>query len=164
MNKRLIAVVKRYEVYVVAGVIGVVFVAAMCVLGWFLRTSVSVTAYETLEENDLKRVFATGYLRFREDDGAPYLKVELHNGTLWWIKQVEFDFDGVHYSLKDPEAFRPLHFGAVRCSLSKRPIHAEKVEIDLRIAKAFGYPPADARREKAPDKIAEDSRSPKNKN
>jgi len=133
---------KRNEIYVVAAVIGVTFVAAMGIVAWMLRSSIVTPPYEELSHQDLKKVFATAYLRHREDDGTPYLKVELHNGTLWWIKRVEFDFDGLSYSLGDADAFRPLHFGALRCILTKDPPHAEKRGYDLKIRKAFGYPPA----------------------
>lgn len=142
MRKRFIATLKRHEIYVVAAVIGVVFLSAMGIVAWVLQTSMAATPYKSLSGSELNRVFATGYLRFREDDLTPYLKVELHNGTLWWIKKIEFDFDGVRYILKDPDAFRPLRLGAVRCGLKKRPSLSEQIEFDLRILKAYGYPPA----------------------
>ncbi len=142
MRKRFIATLKRHEIYVVAAVIGVVFLSAMGIVAWVLQTSMGSTPYESLNGSDLTRIFATGYLRFREDDRTPYLKVELHNGTLWWIKKIEFDFDGVRYTLKDPDQFRPLRLGAVRCSLKKPPSLSDQIEFDLRILKAYGYPPA----------------------
>jgi hypothetical protein len=165
MKKRIIAAFRRNEIYVVAGIIGVVFLAAMCVVGFQLRNSVSGLAYETLTEPDLKRVFATGYLRFREDNGAPYLKVELHNGTMWWIKDAEFEFDGSRYSVQDGDAFRPLHFGAVRCNLKARPPHSEQIEYDLKILKAAGYPPARMPNNgKEANKIAGETRNMKLRN
>jgi hypothetical protein len=142
MRKRFIATIKRHEIYVVAAVIGVVFLSAMGIVAWVLQTSMETTPYESLSGSELTRIFATGYVRFREDDRTPYLKVELHNGTLWWIKKIEFDFDGARYILKDPDAFRPLRLGAVRCSLKKPPSLSEQIEFDLRILKAYGYPPA----------------------
>ena len=86
-----------------------------------------------------------------------YLKIELHNGTLWWIKRVEFEFDGVHYVLRDADAFRPLHFGALRCNLRKVPPGPEQIEYDLKIIRAAGYPPAQAQRLPASKKIAGES-------
>ncbi len=143
MRRRLAASLKRHEIYVVAAIIAVVFLSAMAVVAWLLQNSMAATPYEALDTPDLNRVFATGYVRFREDDNTPYLKIELHNGTLWWIKKVEFSFDGIAYLLKDPEAFRPLHLGAVRCALKKRPSDTKQIEYDIRIQKAYGYPPAD---------------------
>jgi hypothetical protein len=154
MKKRLVAAYKRNEIYVVSSVIGVVFVAAMVLVAWLLQTSIVTPPYEALGEADLKQVFATAYLRHREDDGTPYLKVEIHNGTLWWIKRVEFDFDGVQYTLRDSDAFRPLHFAALRCNLRKNPIPADQIEYDLRIAAAAGYPPATIQEQKLAKKIA----------
>ena len=154
MRKRFLQVLRRNEIYVVAIVIGIVFVAAMGIVAWLLRNSTVTPPYESLGKEDLKKVFATGYLRFREDDGTPYLKVELHNGTLWWIKKVEFDFDGVRYSLRDSEAFRPLHFGALRCILKTVPASMGRVEYDVPILKAYGYPPARIRRNRSPGRIA----------
>ncbi len=142
MKKRFIATLRRHEIYVVAAIVGVVFLSAMGIVGWVLQTSMVATPYESLSGSELTRVFATGYLRFREDDGSPYLKVEVHNGTLWWIKKVEFDFEGTRYVLKDPDAFRPLHLGAVRLGLKKAPSVSEQIEFDLKILKASGYPPA----------------------
>jgi hypothetical protein len=158
MKKRLTAAFKRHEIYIVASVIGVVFVSAMGIVGVLLKNSMVTPPYETLAPADLKQVFATGYLRFREDDGAPYLKVELHNGTLWWIKRAEFNFEGVHYSLKNPEAFGPLHFGAVRCNLKKPPKCSKPVDYDLKIVKAAGYPPAQVQWERNAKKFAAESR------
>jgi len=154
MKKRLVAAFKRNEIYVVSTVIGVVFVAAMVLVAWMLQTSIVTPPYEALAEADLKQVFATAYLRHREDDGTAYLKVEIHNGTLWWIKRVEFDFDGVLYTLRDSDAFRPLHFAALRCNLRKNPASAEQIEYDLRIAAAAGYPPAAVQEEKLTRKMA----------
>ncbi len=153
MKQKLITAFKRNETYVVAGVIGIVFFAAMCVLVFSLRNSIARPAYEVMTNEDLKSVFVTAYLRHREDNGSPYLKVELHNGSLWWIKKVDFAFDGVEYSLKDPEAFKPLRFGAVRCPL-KTPVRSTRMEYDLHISRASGYPPADFRRDPEPGKVA----------
>jgi len=61
-----------------AAIIGIVFVAAMAIVALLLRGSISGSPYQALAAADLKKVFATGYLRFREDDGEPYLKVEVH--------------------------------------------------------------------------------------
>lgn len=157
MKRRFLAAYKRHEIYLVAGVIGIVFIAAMGLVAWLLRSSIVTAPYESLSEADLKRVFATAYLRFREDDGKPYLKIELHNGTLWWIKRVEFEFEGVRYALKDSDAFRPLHFGALRCNLKKVPPGPDQIEYDIKITRAAGYPPAHVQR--APDsrKIAGES-------
>ncbi|MGB6067072.1 MAG: hypothetical protein WBG50_19875 [Desulfomonilaceae bacterium] len=159
MRKRLLATFRRNEIYLVAAVIGVVFMAAMGIVAWMLQGSVSTPPYEVLGDSDLKKVFATGYLRFREDDGTPYLKVELHNGTLWWIKKAEFDFDGVRYLLHDSDAFRPLHFGAVRCILQKAPPGPRQLDYDLNIVKASGYPPAEVQWERSAKKVAAKSRS-----
>jgi len=154
MRKRFAAAYKRNEIYVVSGVIGVVFVAAMVLVAWLLQTSIASSPYEALSAGDLKRVFATAYLRHREDDGTPYLKVEIHNGTLWWIKRVEFEFDGVRYTLRDSEAFRPLHFGALRCNLQKAPLSADQIEYDLKIMSAAGHPPAHTQEENVSGKMA----------
>ena len=126
----------------------------MAIVAWLLRSSVVAAPYEALNNTDLKKVFATGYLRFREDDGTPYLKVELHNGSLWWIKKLEIQFDGVTYTLRDSDAFRPLHFGAVRCELEKAPATKGTIEYDVEIVKAYGYPPAQVRWKSASEKIA----------
>lgn len=142
MKKRLVTAYKRNEIYLVSGVIALVFITAMVLVGWMLQTSIVTPPYEALSQAELKQVFATAYLRHREDDGTPYLKVEIHNGTMWWIKRVEFDFDGTPYTLRDSDAFRPLHFAALRCNLQKTPASADKIEYDLRIAAAAGYPPA----------------------
>jgi hypothetical protein len=163
MKRRLIVLFRRNETYVVAAVIGAVFVAAMVIVTVLLTNSITAAPYQTLAEPELKRVFATGYLRFREDDGTPYLKVELHNGTLWWIKKVEFTFDGILYTLSDTDAFRPLHFGALRCSLKKQPPKADQIEYDLRISKASGYPPGTARSDDA-GKLAVEVKNSKTKN
>lgn len=154
MRKRFVAAYKRNEIYVVSSVIGVVFVAAMVLVAWLLQTSIVSTPYETLTKGDLKRVFATAYLRHREDDGTPYLKVEIHNGTLWWIKRVEFEFEGALYTLRDSEAFRPLHFAALRCNLNKTPLSSDQIEYDLRIVNAAGYPPAHMQKQKLSGKMA----------
>lgn len=159
MRKRLLATFRRNEIYVVAAVIGIVFMTAMGIVAWVLQSSVTTVPYETLGDADLKSVFATGYLRFREDDGTPYLKVELHNGTLWWIKKVEFDFDGTRYIVRDADAFRPLHFGAVRCNLKTTPTGPEHTDYDLSIVKASGYPPAQVQWERNAKKIAGEPRN-----
>jgi hypothetical protein len=142
MRRRLAASLKRNEIYVVAAIIAVVFLSAMGVVAWLLQNSMVATPYEALDSTDLNHVFATAYVRFREDDNTPYFKVELHNGTLWWIKRIEFDFEGTPYVLRDPDAFRPLHLGAVRCALKRPPSDPEQIEYDLRIQRAYGYPPA----------------------
>ncbi|MGO9481780.1 MAG: hypothetical protein ACLP05_08375 [Candidatus Kryptoniota bacterium] len=160
MRRRLAASLKRHEIYVVAVIISVVFLSAMGVVAWLLQDSMAGSPYEALEGIDLKSIFATAYVRFREDDKTPYLKVELHNGTLWWIKRVEFKFDDIVYVLKDPEAFRPLHLGAVRCALKKRPIRVEQIEYDLKILKAYGYPPAHLQSPRNTKNVAGDSQTP----
>jgi hypothetical protein len=157
MKTRLLRAFRRNEIYVVAIVVGVVFAAAMTMVGLLLKTSIVTPPYETLSDGDLKHVFATAYLRFREDDGTPYLKIELHNGTLWWIKRVEFDFQGTRYSLNETDAFRPLHFGAVRCGLKKSP-EGSQIEYDLHVLKAAGHPPAQLTLERDSKKIAEHSK------
>jgi len=154
MTKRFLKALRRNEIYVVATVIGVVFVAATGIVAWLLRSSIVTPPHEALSSTDLKKVFATGYLRFREDGGTPYLKVELHNGTLWWIKKVEFDFDGIRYSLRDSDAFRPLHFGALRCTLKTVPSVKGSIEYDLPIVKAYGYPPAQVQWNRTSGKVA----------
>lgn len=164
MKKRILAALRRHEIYLVAAVIAVVFVAAMGIVAWLLRSSIVTPPYEALKERDLKRVFATAYLRFREDDGTPYLKVELHNGTLWWIKKIEFDFEGERYTLRDADAFRPLHFGALRCALKKKPSAQGSAEYDLRIVKASGYRPPQVRWNQGSEKIAGGSRPAMPKN
>jgi len=141
MKKRFFSALRRHEIYLVSAVIGVVFVTAVGIVAWLLRSSMMTPPYEALTDSELRKVFATAYLRFREDDGSPYLKVEVHNGTLWWIKKVDFDFDGVRYSLRESDAFRPLHYGAVRCGLKKAPSSREKIEYDLKVLGAYGYPP-----------------------
>jgi len=165
MKSRLKAALKRNEIYVVSAVIGIVFVTAMAIVAWFLRSSIVTPPYEAVKEEDLKKVFATAFLRFREDDGSPYLKVEFHNGTLWWIKRVEFDFDGSRYTLRDADAFRPLHFGAVRCNLKSPPASNAHIEYDLKVLKAYGYPPAQIKwHAPSAGKVAEDeaARTPRN--
>lgn len=158
MTGGLTAALRRNEIYVVAVVIGVVFAAAMAMLGWLLKSSVNPASYEALSRDDLKSVFATAYLRHREDDGKAYLKVELHNGTLWWIRKVTFQFDGEPYTVSDAQAFRPLHSGAVRCPLRKDPTPSETREYTLSISEALGYPPASIQWTRSTDKIARDSR------
>ncbi len=153
MRKRFMSAFRRNETYVVACVIGIVFLAAMFVVGLLLKKSISTPPYETLKDSDLKRVFVTSYLRFREDDGSPYLKVELHNGSLWWIKNLEFNFDGLSYSLRDSEAFKPLHFGAVRCPLRKHPTVTNQIEFDIKVSKASGYPPAQSTADLRPSAV-----------
>ncbi|AFM26381.1 hypothetical protein [Desulfomonile tiedjei] len=154
MRKRWIETLRRHELYLVTSVIGIVFVSAMALVAWMLQSSIVTPPYEALNESDLRKVFATAYLRFREDDRSPYLKVELHNGTLWWIKRVEFDFEGLKYSLRENDAFRPLHFGAVRCPLRKVPQVTDRIEFDLKITKASGYPPAQVQWERESRKFA----------
>jgi hypothetical protein len=164
MNRRLIRAIKRNEVYLVAIIIAVVFVSAMVVVTFLLRGSLVAQPYEALGPSDLKRVFVTGYLRFREEDGSPYLKVELHNGTLWWIKSIEFEFAGRPYILSDSSAFKPLHFGAVRLDLTDAPQRKNSTEYDLEIVKASGYPPAEVQWERGASKVTEAPRSTKSKN
>jgi hypothetical protein len=159
MRKRLLATFRRHEIYLVAAVIGVVFMAAMGIVAWVLQSSFATPPYEALSDSDLRSVFATGYLRFREDDRTPYLKVELHNGTLWWIKRIEFNFDGIRYVVRDSDAFRPLHLGAVRCKLKKTPAGPEHIDYDLTITKASGYPPAQVQWERNLKKIAGEPRN-----
>ncbi len=154
MKSALFSAFRRYEIYVVTTIIAVVFVAAMGIVALTLRSSMATPPYETLSESDLRQVFATAYLRFREDDGTPYLKVELHNGTLWWIKKVEFDFEGVKYVLRESDAFRPLHLGAVRCVLKKPPTDRTQIEYDLKIMAAYGYSPSQTGAPKAPGPVA----------
>lgn len=143
MRRRFFALLRRNEIYVGAAIIGIVFVAAMAIVALVLRSSISESPYQTVCASDLRKVFATGYLRFREDDGAPYLKMEVHNGTLWWIKKLEFDFEGIRYTLRDADAFRPLHSAALRCELEKAPRSRDQIEYDVTIARAYGYPPAE---------------------
>jgi hypothetical protein len=150
---------KRNETYLVSVLIGCVFVAAMGAVAWFIGGSTLDPPYEEVSSKALESVFATGYLRFREDDGSPYLKVEVHNGTLWWIKKLEFEFEGTDYSLRDPDAFRPLHFGALRCILKKTPPRRSEIEYDLKIVRAFGYPPVDKNWKQKSKKIAVDGSS-----
>jgi nitrate reductase NapE component len=164
MRKRLLVAFKRHEIVVVATVISVVFVTAMGWVAWMLRSSIATPPYETMQAGELERIFATGYLRFREDGGSPYLKVELHNGTLWWIKKLEFEFDGNRYALRDSEAFRPLHTGALRCDLKKVPEAVAQIEFDLKILVASGYPPAEVQWERDKRKIAGASKDDKSRN
>jgi hypothetical protein len=133
-------------------------------VAWMLRSSIATPPYETLQSSDLEHVFATAYLRFREDNGSPYLKIELHNGTLWWIKKVEFDFDGTRYALRDSDAFRPLHTGALRCTLRQAPRSSGQIEFDLKIAGASGYPPAEVQWERNKKKIAGTAKQEKSRN
>jgi len=154
MRARLLSIFKRYEIYVVATVIALVFVAAMGIVAMMLRNSIATPPYESLGEADIRQVFATGYLRFREDDGSPYLKVEVHNGTLWWIKKLEFDFEGIRYVLRESDAFRPLHFGAVRCVIKNHPAERDRLEYDLKILAAHGYAPTQSASERAPGPVA----------
>jgi hypothetical protein len=135
-----------------------VFAAAMGVVAWTLQSSIVTPPYESLGESDLKRVFATGYLRFREDDKTPYLKLELHNGTLWWIKRIEFEFEGNNYVLREADAFRPLHFGAVRCPLKKLTKPLNQIEFDIKLLKASGYPPAQVQLDRKSQKFAGDAK------
>jgi hypothetical protein len=163
MKKTLLASFRRNEIYVVATVIGVVFVAAMGLVALMLRSSMSPPPYEALTKEDLKRVFATAYLRYREDDGSPYLKVEMHNGTLWWIKKVEYEFEGQRYSLADADAFQPLHFGALRATLKKAPPVTGTREYDLKILNAYGYPPASVQLKRTSRALARNSRARRKK-
>lgn len=164
MNRGFVSALKRNETYVVTIVIAVVFFSAMLVVGFLLRDSLVAQPYETLGPDDLKRVFASGYLRFREEDGRPYLKVELHNGTLWWIKSVELEFSGQMYTLGDSSAFKPLHFGAVRLDLTKAPERKSSTEYDLKILRASGYPPAELQWDRGVSKVTEAARSAGSKN
>jgi hypothetical protein len=159
MKRDRAAVFRRNEIYVVATIIGVVFVGAMVMVGWLLKSSITPASYEALSKEDLKSVFATAYLRHREDDGKPYLKVECHNGTLWWIRKLTFQFDGEQYTVSDPQAFRPLHLGAVRCPLKKDPPPSDTREYTLLIAQALGYPPASVQWERSIGKITGQSRA-----
>lgn len=164
MNKKLVEAFRKHEIFVVAALISVVFVGAMAIVAWMLRSSTAMKPYEELSESDLKRVYATGYLRFKEEDGTPYLKVELHNGTLWWIRNVEFNFNGKMRKLTDSNAFRPLHSGAVRLELEKGSISRDRIEHDLHIVKASGFPPAGNQVQITPGKIADKSISNSSKN
>jgi len=159
MKRDLASAFRRNEVYLVAAIIAVVFVAAMAVVGWLLKSSISAVSYEALSRDDLKSVFVTAYLRHREDDGKPYLKVELHNGTLWWIRKVTFQFEDEPYSVSDAQAFRPLHSGAVRCPLRKDPVPSDTREYTLSIGEAYGYPPAAIQWNRSVGKIARNARS-----
>ncbi|MGC8660392.1 MAG: hypothetical protein ACP5U1_15105 [Desulfomonilaceae bacterium] len=164
MNRHFIRALKRNETYIVTVIIGVVFLSAMIVVAFFLRDSLVAQPYETLKKSDLNRVFITGYLRFREEDGSPYLKVELHNGTLWWIKTIEFEFAGRTYKLSDSNAFKPLHFGAVRLDLKDAPQRKSSTEYDIKVLRAYGYPPAEIQWERGMSKVTDVSRIPKSKN
>jgi len=154
MKKAIFSAFRRYEIYLVTTIIAVVFVSAMGVVALLLRSAIVTPPYESLSEPDLRRLFATAYLRFREDDRTPYLKVELHNGTLWWIKKVEFDFEGTKYVLRESDAFRPLHLGAVRCVLKRPPKDRNQIEYDLKIVAAYGYSPSQKELEKTPGPVA----------
>jgi hypothetical protein len=154
MNRRFLAYFNRNETFLVPLLIGIVFIGASVTVAWLLRNSIVPPPYEAMTLKELKNVFASGYLRFREDDGTPYLKVEIHNGTLWWIKKVELEFDGIAYTLNDRGAFRPLHFGAERCVLKKAPSGERQIVYDLKITRAYGYPPAQARWEKKTRQVA----------
>ncbi len=164
MIRKLLEVFRKHEIFVVAALISVVFVGAMAIVAWMLRSSTVAKPYEELAASDLKRVYATGYLRFKEEDGTPYLKVELHNGTLWWIRNVEFFFNGKMRNLSDSNAFRPLHSGAVRLELEKGSISRDQIEYDLKIVKASGFPPASNQTRVSPGKIADKSVSNSSKN
>ncbi|MGC8602155.1 MAG: hypothetical protein ACP5VS_00540 [Desulfomonilaceae bacterium] len=155
MNRSFIRVLKRNETYIVAFIIATVFLGAMIVVAFLLRDSLVARPYETLKSSDLKRVFVTAYLRFREEDGSPYLKVELHNGTLWWIKSLELEFAGKIYKLTDSTAFKPLHFGAVRLDLKDPPQRKSSTEYDIKILKASGYPPAELQWERGVSKVTD---------
>ncbi len=163
MKRTLFKVLKRNEIYIVAITIAGVFISAMLVVGFLLRDSLVAQPYEVLGKEDLNRVFATGYLRFKEDNGNPYLKVELHNGTLWWIKSVDLEFAGKTYSLGDANAFKPLHFGAVRLELSDAPQRKNSTEYDLKILSAAGYPPAEIQWSRSVGKITEAQKSSRSK-
>lgn len=159
MKRSLFTALKRNEIYIVAITIAGVFISALLVVGFLLRDSLVAQPYEALGKEDLSRVFATGYLRFKEDNGSPYLKVELHNGTLWWIKSVDLEFAGKTYSLTDTSAFKPLHFGAVRLDLSESPQRKSSTEYDLKILNAAGYPPAELQWSRNVGKVTEAQRS-----
>jgi hypothetical protein len=163
MNRSLLKALKRNEIYIVALVIAGVFISAMLVVGFLLRDSLVAQPYEALGKEDLHRVFATGYLRFREDNGSPYLKVELHNGTLWWIKSLDLEFAGKTYTLGEASAFKPLHFGAVRLDLSDAPQRKNSTEYDLKILSAAGYPPAELQWDRNVGKVTEAQRSSRSK-
>lgn len=164
MNRKLLETFKKHEIFVVAALISVVFVGAMAIVAWMLRSATVAKPYEELSQSELKRIYATGYLRFKEEDGTPYLKVELHNGTLWWIRNVEFFFNGKQHKLSDSNAFRPLHSGAVRLELEKGSIGRDRIEYDLKIVKASGYPPASNHYQNTPGKVADKSVSNASKN
>lgn len=155
---RILRTIKRYEIEVVAVIIGAVFVAAMGIVAWALRSSLVPPPYEALSPPDLSRVHASANLRFREDDGTPYLKVEVYNGTLWWIKKLEFEFDGEIHVLSDADAFRPLHQGALRCLLKRHPRVEGQIEFDLKIVRAFGYPPGRPNGDQAKKRAATESK------
>ncbi len=142
-QKNIKTILKENELYVVSVIIGLVFVGAMAMVAWMFRTSIAPPPYQEMTEDDLQKVFATGYLRFREDDGSPYLKIEVHNSGQWWIRKVQFKFNNRNYTLVDPDVFRPLSFGAMRCNLDKAPVGDKAgAEYDIDIKKAYGYPPA----------------------
>lgn len=154
-DHNFIALLKENELYIVSVIIGLVFVSAMAMVAWMFRTSIAPPPYQEMAEDDLQKVFATGYLRFREDDGSPYLKIEFHNSGQWWIRKIQFKFNNKKYTLVDPDVFRPLSFGAMRCNLEHAP-KGDKAgaEYDINIEKAYGYPPAGQMRDNG-RKIAE---------
>ncbi|MHB8202349.1 MAG: hypothetical protein ACYDHG_01430 [Desulfomonilaceae bacterium] len=164
MKRSFVRALKRNETYIVTVIIAAVFFGAMVVVAFLLRDSLVAQPYETLRSSDLKRIFVTGYLRFREEDGSPYLKVELHNGTLWWVKSIEFKFAGKVYTLSDSSAFKPLHFGAVRLDLKDAPQRKSSTEYDLKIIRASGYPPAEVQWERGISKVTDVQRASKSKN
>jgi hypothetical protein len=144
MKRKVSTIIKEHELYVVSIIIGLIFIGAMAMVAWMFRTSIAPPPYQELADEDLQKVFATGYLRFREDNGVPYLKIEVHNGGQWWIRKIQFDFNGRKRTLVDPEIFKPLSFGAMRLILEEAPPDANAgQEYDINIKKAFGYPPAD---------------------
>ncbi len=164
MKRSFVSALKRNETYIVTIIIAAVVLSAMVVVAFLLRDSLVAQPYENLRSSDLKSVFVTGYLRFREEDGSPYLKVELHNGTLWWIKSIEFGFAGEMYTLSDSSAFKPLHFGAVRLDLKDAPQRKNSTEYDLKITRASGYPPAELQWERGMSKVTEVPRVSRSKN
>jgi hypothetical protein len=143
MDRKLWDFIKDNELYFVSIIMGIIFISAMAMVAWMFRTSIAPPPYQEMSGEALENVFATGYLRFREDNGEPYLKVEVHNGGQWWIRKINFKFNGKSRALVDPEIFRPLSFGAMRLILDKAPEGAKAgQEYDIKITRAFGYPPA----------------------
>jgi hypothetical protein len=146
---------RRHEAYVMSITIALVFAMAMGVVAWMLRNSAGMPSYEPVPETALEKLYVTAYLRHREDDGSPYLKVEVHNATLWWIKKIEFTFQGIRYTLGDGNAFQPLHFGSLRCNLIEEPPRPFRIDYDLNIDRAYGYPPAQVLSLKSPASLGD---------